>query len=88
LPGQKPVSAKAKPLGSELLISTWVFLAQGGPRQQQKCPEPPKISFLNMFFFKLYDACSQNGNVKYLATSSLEKDESIFHLAAISQRWG
>jgi hypothetical protein len=54
---QKPVSAAAKPLGSELQLSRWVFLAQGDARQKLKiCSEP----FGNGLFenvFKHYVLC-------------------------------
>ncbi len=46
------------------------------------------MNFLNMFLKVLYVVCSLYSEVKPLVTSFLEKDEFVFHLAAISQYEG
>jgi hypothetical protein len=49
---QKPVSAAEKPLGSELLLSGQIFLAQGGPGQKFIiCPVPPGNELSEYVFF-------------------------------------
>jgi hypothetical protein len=68
------------------LLSRQVFSAQGRPRKKLKiCPEFPGKSFLNIYLNILYVVCSPNGNGKVLSPQFLENDESVFHLAAMSQ---
>jgi hypothetical protein len=67
-PWQKPVSVAAKPLGSELLISRLVFLAQGGVRQKLK------MSFLNMSLKIMYIVCIPNSHGKHPATPFVEPE--------------
>ncbi len=44
-----------------------------------------EMSFLYMVLKILYVVCIQNSNIKRPATSFLEEDENVSHLAAISQ---
>jgi hypothetical protein len=48
---QKPVSAAEKPLGSELLLSRWVFSVQDGARQKFKIDPEPSGNRLSEYVF-------------------------------------
>jgi hypothetical protein len=83
---QKPVYGAAKPLGSVLPLSRWVFSAQDGARQKLKtCPEPSGNKLSESFLKILHVVCSSKGNGNVRVINFLENDEIVFYLAAMTQ---